>query len=391
MATHESIDEEKPFGLMAALPLASGQRVWGLRHAAPLQSLQLRGWTTGMPRISHALACPSGEDLAESLAWLQGLNGCFPELPLRLSPESVCLGVVTAAGDQLLWPNTLQNGPTASRTPLKPHVMWQQDAESRWWLAEAVPVCDPQGPVLHLVRWLQLDVSALLQAHRDALGLLELNKMAIWRVGHDLRTPINTVFGVAQMITLGVAPDQPTLRDWQDSVQLCLSQFEDTLQDALCMPSVSVDQDNDSMVSADLAWNVVERMLRDARLKKGIVWHIQDLAHTIRMPMNVAVEILLNLANNALKNSPAGRAVNISARRHLGHVQFEIVNDIEAGRRFSAPDLSRSVRDIDWRESAGSGLGLATSAFLARRHRGDLHLEFLPPCHCKATLRVPAA
>jgi signal transduction histidine kinase len=391
MVTHESSDQEKPFGLLAESSVNPVQRVWGLRHAAHLQSMQHKAWTTRAPQASDVLACPSGLDRAEAIEWLHGLNRCFPDVPVWLSEASVSLGVVTAEGEHLLWPNTLRDGPDGSVELLQPLVHWQQDAQSRWWLADSMPVGDSQGPVLQLIRWLQIDVRSLMQDHQDALALLEMNKMAMWRVGHDLRTPLNTVFGVAELITMDMAPDPSTLRDWHDSLQLCRSHFEDTLQDALCMPSMAVDKETDQAASVDLAWNVVDRMLRESRLKKEIVWDAHDLSCVIKMPMHVAVEILLNLANNALKNSPAGRVVKISATRGPEQVQLEIVNDLQPGRRFSAPDLSRSARDIDWRESAGAGLGLATSAFLARRHQGDLQLEFMPPCHCKATLRVPAA
>ena len=92
-------------------------------------------------------------------------------------------------------------------------------------------------------------------------------------------------------------------------------------------------------------------------------------------------ELLLNLADNAIKyNRPNGN-VEFSLRRHLDNVELKISN---SGTGISAEDLPR-VFDRFFRGDSshsladdGSGLGLSIAQWIAAVHGGKLSLESVP-------------
>jgi two-component system sensor histidine kinase BaeS len=91
--------------------------------------------------------------------------------------------------------------------------------------------------------------------------------------------------------------------------------------------------------------------------------------------------VLSNLVGNALRHTPAGGAVTVSACRADGRLQIEVADTGEGIRaedlphvfeRFYRGEKSRS------RDTGGSGLGLAIARGLVRAHGGEIIVESQP-------------
>jgi heavy metal sensor kinase len=91
--------------------------------------------------------------------------------------------------------------------------------------------------------------------------------------------------------------------------------------------------------------------------------------------------LLDNLLDNALRHTPAGGRVGVSARLEDGAVRLQVedsgpgVTATLAGRIF---DRFTRADDARARDSGGSGLGLSLAAAIAEAHGGSISLENLP-------------
>lgn len=103
------------------------------------------------------------------------------------------------------------------------------------------------------------------------------------------------------------------------------------------------------------------------------------------------LQIVVNLAANALRHSPHGGVVTIAARAN-GAIAELVVTD--RGRGIAAEDQSRVFEKfvrLPGTEGEGSGLGLYIARRLARAMRGDLALESRRGEGAAFTLSLPAA
>jgi signal transduction histidine kinase len=114
------------------------------------------------------------------------------------------------------------------------------------------------------------------------------------------------------------------------------------------------------------------------------------------------LQILSNLLTNAMKFTPAGGQVELSARI-LGEEEPE--GDVASGSvvRFTVSDTGPGIpaevlnRDLDWlwqsgqRKSSGAGLGLAIAHGLIRAHGSALRVESSPGSGSRFWFTLPAA
>jgi two-component system, OmpR family, sensor histidine kinase BaeS len=103
--------------------------------------------------------------------------------------------------------------------------------------------------------------------------------------------------------------------------------------------------------------------------------------------------VLNNLIGNALRHTPAGGEVIISARRAGGHIQFEVTDTGEGinpedlphvFERFYRGEKSRN------RDTGGSGLGLAIARGIVRAHGGEIRVESQPGAGTTFQISLPA-
>ena len=105
-------------------------------------------------------------------------------------------------------------------------------------------------------------------------------------------------------------------------------------------------------------------------------------------------QVLLNLADNAVKHNRAGGSVHLSLRDQNDVIEYQIVNTGEplqpefrhrAFERFFRGDAAHNP------EVEGSGLGLSIAQSIARAHQGEIVMSVLEDQRTCVTLRLPSA
>ncbi len=241
--------------------------------------------------------------------------------------------------------------------------------------------------ILYLIRS-QLDVSGQLREGIEELKAMERSKddfMA--NVSHEIRTPINTVCGMSEMLlreelSPGVRGEvfdiQTAGRNLLSIVSdiLDFSELESGKMDLLEEPYNITSTVNDvmNMTNAQLSGKNLELIVScDATLPSGLVGDEQKLRR-----------VIMNLVNNAVKFTQEGCVtITITYRREDYGVNLIVsikdtgigMNDVELEKLFTSFNQVDTKRN---RQEGGVGLGLAISQAIVRKMGGFITVKSTP-------------
>ncbi|MGW1724063.1 ATP-binding protein [Streptomyces sp. NPDC002306] len=229
----------------------------------------------------------------------------------------------------------------------------------------------------------------------DRRERLEVQRKALVSdIAHELRTPLTNIRGWLEVTRDGlVAPDPALLASLHEEA-VVLQRVIDDLQDLAAADAGTLRLHREPLSAADLLAQVAaaHRVAADAAdvglrtAAEGDPWLDAD---PVRMR-----QVLGNLVSNALRHTPAGGTVTLTARRAGEGVVLQVA---DTGGGIAADDLPH-VFDRFWRaeksrsrRTGGSGLGLAIVRHLVAAHDGTAEAASEPGAGATFTLRLPAA
>jgi PAS domain S-box-containing protein len=218
-------------------------------------------------------------------------------------------------------------------------------------------------------------------------------------MSHELRTPLNAIGGYIELLDIGVHgelsdPQREALARVAANQQHLLALINDVLAFAK-LEAGQVEFNTAPITACDLLASV-EPLVSPLSQAKGITLTAEACDGSIRLlgDEERVRQILLNLVGNAIKFTPQGGWVKLSAERDGGWVNLH-VQDNGAGispeqqRRVFEPFVQVNRRLS--RPQEGVGLGLAISRDLARAMGGELTLESREGKGSTFTLRLTGA
>ena len=227
-------------------------------------------------------------------------------------------------------------------------------------------------------------------------GVERLRRDLVANVSHELKTPITAIRAHLENLLDGVEQPDP------ETLQVMLAQSErlgrlvDQLLDLSRLESGDVPLDRAPVLIAPLVSQVLSE-IDVARTDRGVAVTSEvpeDLPPALADRERVH-QVLFNLVDNAIRYTPSGGAVTVSAHRHSGSVEIE-VHDSGVGipaehlprlfERFYRVDTSRS-REGD----GGTGIGLAIARSVVEAHGGQIHAESDPGNGSTFTFELPVA
>jgi signal transduction histidine kinase len=220
---------------------------------------------------------------------------------------------------------------------------------------------------------------------KDAAEVASRAKSAfLANMSHELRTPLNAIIGFSEMLeletfgALGHPRYRGYARDIGDSGRHLLSVINDVLDisrvefGALGLAEESVDLA--ALIAASL--RLVEPKARDVGLRLEL-----DLPRGLPMITADARrlrQVLLNILSNAIKFTPAGGHVLVSARVTGNGITVAVE---DSGIGIAPEDIAKVLRpfgQIDSRLARryeGTGLGLPLAKAMTESHGGTLEIE----------------
>jgi two-component system phosphate regulon sensor histidine kinase PhoR len=214
----------------------------------------------------------------------------------------------------------------------------------------------------------------------DVRRLEQVRRDFIANVSHELRTPLASVKSVIETLQSGALDDPAAAREFlaraNDEVDR-LAQLVEELLELSRIESGELPLEMRPVALAELLRNAVER-LRDQAEGHDITLELRVAPETPDVTGNAErlERAAVNLIHNALKFSPAGSCVRVSATPEDGAV---VVRVSDQGTGIPPRDLprvfERFYKGDRSRGGAGTGLGLAIVKHTIEAHGGTVAVE----------------
>lgn len=214
-------------------------------------------------------------------------------------------------------------------------------------------------------------------------------------ISHDLRTPLTAISGNADYLLSDYANLDETTRkqiftDIYDDAQWLISLVENLL---------SITRIEEGRVklncTGELVEEVMEEALKHTNRKRGehnISIRMKDELLLARMDAKLIVQVIINLVDNAVKYTPPGSSIVISAERRGSQAVISVADD--------GPGIPEKLREkvfemffsgenkiADSRRSLGLGLALCRS--IVQLHGGEIFVEENDPKGAVFTFTLP--
>jgi signal transduction histidine kinase len=193
----------------------------------------------------------------------------------------------------------------------------------------------------------------------------------ISRLGHELRTPVTVILGMAQTLANGTAPEEQrghmldTLVERAESLAKLVDRFEAAVEAGLT------------------EWADVAQVAQETAAAHDRVV-VETPADSVMATVNrtAARRILEELVENALSFAPAPSLVRIDVSVHDRTVEVRVIDEGPGIPSEAMPrifDPLEQGEDLNTRVHPGVGLGLTLARMSARAMDGDVVLEASGP------------
>jgi signal transduction histidine kinase len=239
----------------------------------------------------------------------------------------------------------------------------------------------------------------LARARDDANHANRAKSEFLAHMSHELRTPLNAINGFSEIIKDEMfGPVAPRYRDYAGDIFRSGMHLTALINDVLDLSKIEAGklEIEDEIVEPAVMVESCLRLVRD-RAHKASLRLCTDLPRALprlRADERLVKQMLLNLLTNAIKFTPPGGQVNVSARvTDSGALAFA-VHDTGVG--IAPHDLPRVLEPYGQVATArkhnpeGTGLGLPLVKKMIELHGGTLELDSIPTVGTIATVTFPS-
>jgi PAS domain S-box-containing protein len=231
----------------------------------------------------------------------------------------------------------------------------------------------------------------LARARLDAERANQAKSDYLATMSHELRTPLSAINGFAELLLDGAFGDlNPSQQDYVGEIANAGTHLLALINDVLDLAKIEADRMELELQQLDLAGllKACQRLVRGKATERGV-----ELA--IETPMILPImadalklkQVIVNLASNAVKFTPKGGHVKLSASIVMGeHLKLRPgfwaeIAVADTGIGMSQESIGKlfqafaQVDDSRTRRHQGTGLGLALSKKLIDLHGGEIRVE----------------
>lgn len=204
-------------------------------------------------------------------------------------------------------------------------------------------------------------------------------------VSHELRTPLASIKGYSETLLDGGMDDRDTLAEFLRVIDRHATRMSRLIDDLLVLSRLESHQmtivaspiDLGELVSSTVKG--FDKQARDKGISLSVI--VPDELPNALGDRDRLEQVMVNLLDNAIKYTPSGGSVSVSACVEAGNVRVDVG---DTGIGIPAADISRiferfyRVDKARSRELGGTGLGLAIVKHIIQGHNGRLNVESRP-------------
>jgi signal transduction histidine kinase len=225
--------------------------------------------------------------------------------------------------------------------------------------------------------------AAAAEAMREVESLREVARLKdefLGQVSHELRTPLTIIHGYAELIADGILRREGQIRETAAEVHSNSSLMLRLVDDLLDTSRLESGRLSLKYAVADLApW--LERMtsaFAQATSTHRIVSSVPESLPLARVDLARLGQVLNNLLTNAVRYSPEGSEVHVSARAINGQeLEFRVSDQgigVPADERERIFEKFYRGKEGATHSVRGTGLGLAVAKMLVEAHLGQIYV-----------------
>lgn len=217
----------------------------------------------------------------------------------------------------------------------------------------------------------------------------------ISNISHELRTPLASLKALTETLRDGALEDPPAAKRFLEHMEIevdALSQIVSELLELSRIESGRVPLKLERVIPAALVQSVMERMrMQTERAGLSLTSDVTEGLPLVMVDPPRMEQVLTNLLHNAIKFTPKGGSILISAKQEGSQVVFSVK---DTGIGIPTIDLTRIFERFyktdRARSGGGAGLGLAIARHLVEAHGGKIWVESVEGEGSTFSLTIPA-
>ncbi|MFN2176717.1 MAG: ATP-binding protein [Anaerolineales bacterium] len=262
--------------------------------------------------------------------------------------------------------------------------LWQGCLEDRQERSEIVELQQPrrfiQGVATILGGYLEGNSLLIFRDLTNVRRLETVRRDFISNISHELRTPLASLKALAETLQGGAINDPPAARHFVNQIELEVDTLNQMTSELLELARIESRETDIQLKPAD-SCNVMEQacdrlQLQAERAKLQLKIECPNDLPQIMADGARLEQVFVNLVHNAIKFTPPGGEIIVSAQKDNSAVRFAVMDN---GTGIPAEDLprifERFYKTDKARSGSGTGLGLAIAKNLVEAHGGKIWAE----------------
>ncbi|MCR5808125.1 MAG: hypothetical protein K6G56_01030 [Clostridiales bacterium] len=208
----------------------------------------------------------------------------------------------------------------------------------------------------------------------EQLTLQKLKREFTANVSHELKTPLTSISGYAEMIATGLASEKD-VPEFAARIQKESKRLLALISDIIRLSSLDEgsEAEREPVDMAEVADECRDVLLKSAE-DRGVDLELDTESFTVEGSRSLLSELVYNLMDNAIRYTERGGSVFVTVRDRLVSVKDTGIGIPEEHQphifeRFYRVDKSRS------KQTGGTGLGLAIVKHIAEKYHAEIELQ----------------
>lgn len=216
---------------------------------------------------------------------------------------------------------------------------------------------------------------------QDITHLKELERMKnafVSTVSHDLRSPLVTIHGYAELLSKMVDEEG---KKFTQTILTTAKEMSDLVQDLLDLGKIEAGMgtDREPCRVEELVLKALKAFELQARSKEiHLATKITPVAHPVEGNPVQLRQVVDNLLSNALKYTPSGGSIIVRVWEGGGQVRVEVEDSGVGIPRKALPQIFDKFYRVprpETRDVPGTGLGLAIVKAIVEQHGGEVWVK----------------